>query len=388
MRITLIIHALTSGGAERVLSIMANYWAAKGWLITFLTFDDGSVAPFYELDARVQHRPLKMAEYSANLLAAITNNFKRVQILRSAILESQPDVVISFLDTTNVTTLLATRKLPFPVIVDEQNHPAMCRASKSWELLRQWMYPRADQVVAITERALSYFSPQVQARGCVIPNPALAVSVNPAPSDRWLTKPALIAIGRLNSQKGFDLLLQAFAPLRDRYPEWTLTILGEGALRSELEAQRDQLGLCDRVHFLGAVKNPQDFLSQADIFVMSSRFEGFPNALCEAMASGLAVISADCLSGPREIIRDGIDGLLVPPENVTALTAAMEHLMTDEAKRHQLAARAPEVTERFGLEKVMQMWEAVIEKVVREKSAVLPQTHTGQSSSYLTPGTE
>lgn len=373
MRVTLIIYALTPGGAERVLSIMANYWASKGWLITLLTFDNGSVAPFYELDPRVQHLPMNLAGCSSNSFGAIVNNWQRVQILRSGIINSQPDVVISFLDTTNVTTLLAARKLPFPVIVDEQNHPAMCRVSKSWGLLRQWMYPQADQVVAITERALSYFSPQVQARGCVIPNPAMVVTRTEVASVQLVTKPALIAMGRLDPQKGFDLLLQAFAPLKDRYPDWTLTILGEGALRLELETQRDQLGLHDRVNFLGAVKNPHDFLTHADIFVMSSRFEGFPNALCEAMASGLAVISADCLSGPREIIRDGIDGLLVPTENVEALTAAMERLMADETERRRLAARAPEVTERFGLEQVMQMWEATIEKVIREKSKL--QTH-------------
>ncbi|MGA7937296.1 MAG: glycosyltransferase family 4 protein [Kovacikia sp.] len=381
MRITLIIYALTSGGAERVLSIMANYWASKGWLITLLTFDDGSVAPFYELDPRVQHLPLKLAGYSSNPFAAIVNNWQRVQVLRSGIINSQPDVVISFLDTTNVTTLLAARKLPFPVIVDEQNHPTMCRVSKSWDLLRQCMYPQADQIVAITERALSYFSPQVQARGCVIPNPAMVVTRAEGATVQLLTKPSLIAMGRLDPQKGFDILLQAFAPLKDRYPDWTLTILGEGALRSELETQRDQLGLRDRANFLGAVKNPHDFLTDADIFVMSSRFEGFPNALCEAMASGLAVISADCLSGPREIIRDGIDGLLVPTENVEALTAAMERLMTDETERRRLAARAPEVTERFGLEQVMQMWEATIEKVIREKSKLRTHTNFGQRSN-------
>ncbi|MBE9028703.1 glycosyltransferase family 4 protein [filamentous cyanobacterium LEGE 11480] len=377
MRATLIIHALTSGGAERVLSIMANQWAAKGWSLTFLTFDDGTVPPFYELDQRVRHIPLDMERDSPNLFAAISNNFKRVQTLRSAIIDSRPDVVISFLDTTNVTTLLATRNLPFPIIVDEQNHPAMCRANRSWELLRQWMYPKADRVVAITERALNYFSPAVQARGCVIPNPAMAVNLAEKPAEKLLTGPSLIAVGRLNPQKGFDLLLDAFAPLRDRHPDWNLTVLGEGELRAELEAQRDQLGLNDRVHFIGAVKNPNDFLQQADIFVMSSRFEGFPNALCEAMASGLPVISADCLSGPREIIRDRVDGLLVPPENVTALTAAMEQLMTDETARQKLAARAPEVTERFGIETVMQMWESLITTVLDERQQTIALSHSG-----------
>jgi glycosyltransferase involved in cell wall biosynthesis len=366
-KLTLVISSLTSGGAERVMSIMANYWAKKGWEITLLALPDESVPPFYKLEPCIKYIPLGVAGNSPNGLAAISNNLKRIRVLRSAIVESKPDVVISFLDITNVLTLLATRNLNVPILVDEQNNPAMYSIGRTWELLRRWTYPKADRVVAVTERALNYFSPQVQSHGCVIPSPALSLNVSENPSEKLLVKPALIAVGRLVPQKGFDLLLQAFAKLKDRYPEWTLTILGEGVLRPELESLRDQLGLSDRVYLPGVVKNPHDFLKQADIFVMSSRFEGFPNALCEAMVCGLPTISTDCPSGPREIIRDGIDGVLVPNQDVPALTAAMERLMSDEQDRKRLAARASEITERFSIEKVMKMWESLIEEVIKER---------------------
>lgn len=364
MRLALVIHSLTAGGAERVMTIMANYWADKNWNITLLTMDDGSVPPFYELDPRIKHIPLGLARNSTNFVSATWYNFRRIAILRKAIAQLAPHAVISFLDTTNVLTLLSTWSLNIPVIVDEQNHPAMYSIGRSWEKLRQLTYPRASRVVAVTARALSYFSSEIQARGDVIPNPAIAVNLDEESLMPELEKPFLIAIGRLEQQKGFDLLLHAFAQVAPDYPEWKLIILGEGSLRAELEFLAAQLELVERVDLRGVVKNPHGFLQQAEFFVMSSRYEGFPNALCEAMACGLPVISTDCLSGPREIIRDNIDGILVPTEDKQALATAIKRLMSDAVERQRLALRASEVTQRFSLEKVMQMWENLLEQVV------------------------
>jgi GalNAc-alpha-(1->4)-GalNAc-alpha-(1->3)-diNAcBac-PP-undecaprenol alpha-1,4-N-acetyl-D-galactosaminyltransferase len=364
MRVTFVIPAVTSGGAERVMAVMANYWAAKGWEMTLITFDNGAKPPFYPLDRRIHQIPIDILGDSPHPLAAITSNFRRIKVLRSAIVNSQPDVVVSFMDTNNVLTLLATRKLNIPVVVNEQIHPAMFPIGRAWEILRRWTYPRANQVVAVTERALQYFSPAVQAKGCTIPNPALSVDLNQAPTAPAMAKPSLIAVGRLHPQKGYDVLLEAFSRLQANYPDWHLTILGEGQLREELVALCDRLNLGDRVHFMGAVSDPQNFLNQADIYVMSSRFEGFPNALCEAMACGLPVISTDCLSGPREIIRNGIDGLLIPSEDPTALATAMAQLMSHPEQRQQFAERATDVTERFSLAKVMDLWEAAIARAM------------------------
>ncbi|MBD1896891.1 MULTISPECIES: glycosyltransferase family 4 protein [unclassified Coleofasciculus] len=367
MRLTLVIPSIFAGGAEKVMSVMANYWAAKGWKITLLTFDDGKVPPFYDLDCHVHHICLGIARESPSLLVGIWNNLKCIQVLRVAIADSQPDAVISFIDKNNILTLLATRGLHIPVVVSERIHPAMYSIGGVRGLLRQWIYPKANRVVGVTARALSYFSAQIQSRSYVIPNPVIFINTNQTESAKLITKPSLIAVGRLDSQKGFDLLLQAFALLKVCYPDWTLTILGEGALRTELEALRNQLGLSNRVHLPGRVKNIYEFLKQADIFVMSSRFEGFPNALCEAMACGLPVISTDCPSGPREIIRDGVDGILVQNGNVDALAAAMERLMSNEAERQRLASRATQVMDRFSLEKIMEMWENLLDQVIKEK---------------------
>lgn len=364
MRLTLVIYSLSSGGAERVMSTMANYWAGRGWHITLLTFDNGTIPPFYSLSSSVHFTPLDIARTSTSIASAAWNNLWRVFRLRQAIKRSRPQAVISFMDTTNVLTVLATRGLRFPVVVAEHNNPALYRIGRAWAWLRGLTYARADRVIVLTERIRAQFPRSLRNKIMVIPNPVVLAPPDSAPSGS-LPKPLLMAIGRLTEQKGFDLLFKAFARLKDRYPTWQIIILGEGPLRTELENLRDRLGLMHQVHFLGNVTSVFAALRQADLFVLSSRFEGFPNVLCEAMACGVPVIAADCATGPREIVRDGLDGILVPPEDVDALAAAMDYLLGNEQARKRLASRATEVTGRFGLTQVMGTWDTLLGDLVK-----------------------
>jgi len=264
---------------------------------------------------------------------------------------------------TNVLVILASLGLNLPVVISERDEPALRAIGKIWDYLRRWSYAKSFCLIVQSQRVLAYFPeiPKPQIR--VIPNPVIcpngftSKSKNKEPKR---TAKVLLAMGRLHEQKGFDLLLKAFANVAPKYPEWNLVIWGEGELRSFLERLRDQLGLQDRVLFPGITKQSYEEMKQADLFVLSSRWEGFPNVLCEAMACGLPVISFDCPCGPREIIREGIDGILVLPKDAGALASAMDRLMGDEEERDRLAIRAPEVVERFGLEKIMGMWENVI----------------------------
>ena len=338
---------------------MANFWAEKGWNITLLTYDDGHITPAFGLHRSVEHRPLNITGRSATLSEAVWRNLTRLRTLRRAIRESRPEIVVSFLDVINVRTILATRRLGTPVIVTEHTDPVRRSLKAVWSALRRWTYSCAACVVTLTPEALAYFPAYIRKKGRVIPNPVPAPLV--VANDPVEKRPKrLIGMGRLVHVKGFDQYLQAFARVAPRYPEWSVVIWGEGELRNELERLRDELGLEQRVAFPGWTAQPFREMMRASLFVLSSRYEGFSMVLCEAMACGLPVVSFDCPSGPRHIIRQGVDGILVPPNDVELLSSAMERLMSDRVERMRLGGRAVDVLGRFSEEEVMSLWEDAI----------------------------
>ena len=297
MKLTMVISSLSCGGAERIMSQMANYWTEMGWEITILTLADGGEPPFFELHPKVIHRIL---------------------------------------------------------------HQDITRLEECGMPLRRLTYPRTTCLTVLTSDDLMYFSSALQRKGYVIPNAVVLPPDYDHEEELDRTSNTIIAVGRLGNEKGHDLLMRAFAAIASRCPGWSVTIWGEGELRTELEVLRDRLGLQGRVFLPGQTKKIHEKMKRADLFVMPSRYEGFGNVLCEAMACGLPVISFDCPNGPRHIIRNATDGILVPPEDIGALSAAMEKLIHEPETRDRLALYASEITERFGLEKIMKMWEMVI----------------------------
>jgi GalNAc-alpha-(1->4)-GalNAc-alpha-(1->3)-diNAcBac-PP-undecaprenol alpha-1,4-N-acetyl-D-galactosaminyltransferase len=363
MKLTLISSSLRAGSAEQVMSIVANYWANRGWQITLLTFDDGSEPPFYDLDRRISHRPLGMDVTKIDPLLARVGNFGQLGVLKKAIVASRPDVVISFVNQTNIVTLLACRGLKVPTIVSEHVYPAYGELSKAWQKLQKRTYRRADLITVQTHSALSFFPAFEGYNTAVMPNPIAIPESEPIESRLYTDDRHILAVGKLIPQKGFDLLIKAFAQICHQHPEWTLTILGDGEMREELEALTVAFGLEERIYMPGTVKNVAAYLRKADLFALSSRFEGFPVTLCDAMACGVPVIAADCLSGPREIIHNGTDGMLVVPDNVDALASGIDILMSDPVKRQYFSHYAPKVLDRFGLEQVMSLWNNAIKDV-------------------------
>ncbi len=352
------------------MSIMANYWAARGEKVTLITLAS-EATDFYTLHPEVRRVALGATAVSRHPWEALGNNLRWLKRLRREIRASEPDAVISFIDSMNVLALLAGLSLRKPVVVSVRTDPRMSHyVGRIWSALRRLLYPRAHAVVVQSDEIRRWTQRFVRKeRLYVIPNPVIPTAYGSNDVVASLGPGRIIvAMGRLHPVKGYDLLLRAFARCAAEYPDWSLMILGEGEERERLETLAGELSIADRMSMPGRVKDPMELLRQADLFVMSSRYEGFPNALLEAMACGLPVISTDCPSGPRAVVRDGVDGVLVTPEDAGALAAAMRRLMSDEAERKSLASRAVEVAERFDLEKVMGMWEDVLDQVVKRRS--------------------
>lgn len=358
MRITLVISSLGAGGAERVLSMLANELASRGHEIALITFDDGKTPPFFPLNTGVRWQPLGIATASSSLLARATALPRRFLRLRRRIAGNAPDVVLSFMDRVNLVTLVATLGLKTPVVVAERNDPAMHKMGALADRLRTLTYRRARAITVQTDGAGDYFRPRLANKIVVIPNPVPPPAGPERGGDPCSKR--IVAMGRLSTEKGFDLLIEAFAPIAARHPDWRLTIWGEGGERAKLEALRASLGLEERVALPSRTANPAAEMRAGSIFVLSSRYEGFPNVLCEAMANGLPVVSFDCRSGPGAIIQNGTDGWLVPPGDVAGLTAALESLIANPAERARLGANAERITERFSADRIVGDWEHVL----------------------------
>lgn len=363
MRLTLISSHLGCGGAERIISILANGWSEQGHDVTLVSlypFDAGT--PFFPLHRAIRHRPLGLATGSSGPLEAVAANLGRLRGLRSEIVRSEPQAVISFSGRTNIRVLLASLGLGIPVVICERTDPGHFEMSWQWRLLRGLTYPLADAVCCQTPAALRWLGSLVRGRSYVVPNPVVVPAADRSRTASGL--PAgrrLVAMGRLHPVKQFDLLIDVFGGISRSFPDWHLLVLGDGPMRRELAGQIDRLHLGRQVHLLGLVRDPFPILRAGDLFVMTSSREGFPGALCEAMACGMPAVSFDCPSGPACIIRDGVDGVLVPPNDGVSLSVALRRLMTDDAVRERLRARAPEILDRYSLEKFLSAWSRILD---------------------------
>jgi len=369
MRVAFTLAALDAGGAERIIDLLSRAALAQGWDVTIVTFDRPTDPVFHQYDERVRLRRLALP-VAAKGPSRIILMIRRIRALRKLLREERFDVAVSFLTKINVLALLARIGTGTPMIVSERNNPLRQRSHMVWQLLLDRLYPSAAAIVMQTERSKVCLPRRQRIRALVIPNPMLA----PPAAPRTASPPTLVAVGRLTEQKGFDLLLNAFAEIADEVPDWRLVIFGEGPDRAALEHQIERLRLGGRSFLPGASAAPGDWVAASDAFVLPSRYEGFPNVLAEALGSGLPVVAFDCDFGPADMITDNVDGLLVPPEDTAALAAALHRLMTDAALRRRLGAAAAAGAVRFDARQVNKSWIDLMTKCAAARDGCTPAT--------------
>jgi len=349
-RITIVISSLGGGGAQRAAVNVANQWAAAGRCVTIATLFHGDAPSTFPLHPRVARADAGFRDRGNRAEAEFLAD------IRQFVISTRPGVVLSLVDQTNIRVANALRGSGIPLFVWEQID-ARPIASAEWEEARCEAYKTVTGVIALTEEDARYFGAETH----VVFNPAM-----PVPRRRLRRSPLIAAAGRLEEQKGFDILISAFA--RAARPDWSIVILGEGREREALTRRARELGIADRVSMPGFTSDPERVFAQASIFAMPSRREGFPNALLEAMACGIPAVVSDCAPGMSEIVRHGIDGLVVPSQVVTPFAEALERLMTNDAERRRFGERAPEVVARFSVEEAVARLDRIFDSHAASRS--------------------
>jgi GalNAc-alpha-(1->4)-GalNAc-alpha-(1->3)-diNAcBac-PP-undecaprenol alpha-1,4-N-acetyl-D-galactosaminyltransferase len=352
VRIAFVIPSLGAGGAERVATLLANEWNANGHDITLVTFDASGTEPFFALDAGVSLRELA-AFASRGLAAKLGTNVARVSRLRALLRELHPDVGVAFMTEANVIALWASRGLGVPVVISERNQPDRAGLGRAHKLARRLTYPLATALVVQTDAIASWAKARFRIPVHVIPNPVRLDAGDARREEgdvQWL-----ISLGRLAPQKGFDILVRSFAAIASKHPNWRLAIYGEGPDRPLLERLRAESGCADRILLPGLTKDPAAALSKASLFVLASRFEGYPNALLEALAQGLPVLATACPGGTVEILANA-HGMLVPPDDIGAMTTALDAMLSAPDLRDAYAWKARRAVTGLDVATVGRRW--------------------------------
>ncbi len=349
MRLAITISSLGLGGAERVAASLANAWAISGHEVTLLLLASPETPQFFETKPEIRIRALDLLGDSSGPLAAISSNLRRLRVLRAALRDTRPDAIVSFVAETNILTLLATRGLRIPVAVADCADPKVFPVGRVWRGLRPIAYPFADHIVCQTRGTQAALGNPPQA--AIIGNPVEVGAMPDSPPEL-----AIVAAGRFVPEKGFDLLIEAFARIAREIPEWRLVIYGDGSERAALESQIAAADMADRIALPGAVKDLPAHLAQAAMFALPSRTEGFGNVLAEAMAVGRPVAAFDCPTGPGELVRNDETGILVPAADCAALAVALRRLASDGALRARLGAAAAEAMRAYRPERIASAW--------------------------------
>lgn len=359
-KVAFLIYSLNAGGAERVVSNLANE-LVNSFDITIIVFY--KCTPFYPLDERISITYcLDSYTSKENIFLSIKNHFKLFSSFLNIIKEKRIDLIIGFMTTANIYVSFASKIKGIPCIISERSNPYHRQLGFFWQQLRRISYTFSKILVVQTESIKDYYK-------TFISSSKIVIIKNPLASELMLKRKIsdskdniILNVGRLNKGKNQELLINAFSKVNNE--EWKVVLVGEGELRKQYLDLIHLLNLDQKVILVGNVNNIEDYYNSASIFVFTSLYEGFPNALTEAMYFGLPCISTDCPSGPSEIIHSGVNGFLIPVENQDELENRLKTLMEDEKLRQKFSVNAVKGTNEFEPHVISSLWENLIHQIL------------------------
>lgn len=354
-KIAFVIHSLTDGGAERVVSILSNYFNEK-YSVVIITLVEEKV--FYKINKNIPVYNVKNSNKSKNIASALVNNLTTVYKIKSIIRAEEIDLLISFTTSVNVLSILSVIGSPVPCIISERNNAKVVPPNLFWQSLRNFFYKYSNYLVVQTNGNKSFYKKLVNdSKIKVIQNP-LETTIAKHTKVQEKNTYNILSVGRLTANKAHHIIILALYEITDL--NWELKIVGDGPELKNLIELTSKLNLQNRVIFTGQVSNVSKFYEQSDLFVFASRSEGFPNALMEAYAHGIPCISSNCDFGPRDIISHAKDGLLFPVDDIKELEIAIRSLLTNIKLREKFSINAIKNTRRFELNYIGSKWNDLI----------------------------
>lgn len=366
-----ILGTYNSGGMERVLANKANYLAELGYDIIIITTDQQGRPPYFQLDSRIKNINLGI-NYTDNnnkgllqkLLSYPQKQKKHKKKLQNILLELKADIVISMFD--NDASFMYKIKDGSKKILEihfSRFKRLQYGRKGVWKIINRLrsnadlkVAQQYDRFVVLTHEDKSYWENLTNIE--VIPNANSFVSSKQAD----LESKRVIAVGRYDYQKGFDELINIWKGVYEKHPDWSLDIFGHGPLKDELQSLIDQLGLTKTIHLCAPVKNIEQEYLNSSILVMTSRYEGLPMTLLEAQVCGLPLVAYACKCGPRDIIKDGINGYLIEENNQEEMVEKLINLVNDAELRKQMGNTSYEFSKNYTNNKIMQQWIALFNK--------------------------
>lgn len=369
MKLAFFYGNLLRGGAQRVMSELANQFTAWGDEVILLTLDKGSCE--YKLDPRVRVQGLDVAGDSANKLESLTRLAKTLKALRSWERRERPDAVICFSThlSFQLDLALAGCRDRCRIIASERANPRY-RDNEPLEALERRSLEKLDGFIFQTQRVSELFPQSLREKGRVIHNGLFSGDIPKTVTEySQRDSRSICAMGRLDYQKAYDTMIRAFALFAREHPEHTLNIYGRGreGAQEKLQALARELGVGDRVVFHGNRPDVLEQIKDAGMFLMTSRFEGMPNALMEAMACGLPCVCTDCDFGPAELIENGVSGLLSPVDEPEAIASAMARIADEPGLGEKLSIGALKIRQTHSREEICRQYHSYIEEIVSKK---------------------